>query len=98
MLLHILNIGEKTMNLTVCNRSLGIGAALCAVAIGAVWYGSTLADRAAITQALLATARCDASGFVSITFVDGSQFTCVPAQQMPPHTREEAARRKRATP
>jgi len=81
------------MNLTVCNRSLGIGAVLCAIALGAIWYGTTLAGRAAITQALLAGARCDDAGFVSITFVDGSQFTCVPAQQMPPTTRAAAQRR-----
>lgn len=86
------------MNLTVCNRSIGIGAALAAVALGAIWYGDKLSGRAAITQALLATARCDASGFVSITFVDGSQFTCVPAQQMPPSSRAEAARRNRGAP
>lgn len=86
------------MNLTVCNRSLGIGAALCAIALGAAWYGTTLTERAAITQALLAGARCDADGFVTITFVDGSQFTCIPREQMPPTSREAAARRKLVTP
>jgi len=86
------------MNITVCPRSLGSGVAIGVVALGIVWYATTLDARAAITQALLAGARCDAAGFVSITFADASQFTCVPAQQMPPTSRAEAARRKRAQP
>jgi hypothetical protein len=84
------------MNITVCGRSVGIGIALGAAVLGSVWYGTTLAGRAAITQALLASARCDAAGFVSITFADASQFTCVPAQQIPPASRKEAARRQRS--
>lgn len=84
------------MNITVCSRSLGIGAFIGAVAITVAWYGVTLSGRAQITQALLAAARCDSGGFVTITFADSSQFTCMPRQDMPPTSREEAARRKRA--
>lgn len=59
----------------------------------AAWFGWTLNARADITQAMLAQAKCDPDGFVSITFTDSSQFTCAPAQTMPPTSREEAARR-----
>ncbi len=86
------------MELRICGRSLCVGISIGAAVLGMVWYGTTLRNNAAITHALLASARCDASGFVSITFTDASQFTCVPAQQMPPTSREEAARRKRAQP
>ncbi len=86
------------MNIQVCCRSAGIGVLIGTTAIAAAWYGTTLRNNAAITQALLASARCDTSGFVSITFTDASQFTCVPAQQMPPTSPQEAARRKKAQP
>ncbi len=86
------------MNLTVCGRSLGVGVALGASVLGLAWYGTTLNARAAITPALIAAARCDAAGLVAITFPDSSQFTCIPREQIPPTSREEAARRKRAQP
>lgn len=83
------------MQMTLCGRSLGIGAVISALALGAAWYGASLADRAAFTQALVATARCDDAGLVSITFADGGQFTCIPAEQIPPNSRSEAMRRQR---
>lgn len=70
-----------------------LGLVCGALCVGAVWFGLTLDGRAQITQQMLAQARCDASGFVSITFIDGSQFTCTPAPQLPPTSRAEAARR-----
>lgn len=86
------------MNITVCSRSFGIGAFIGSMAIAISWYGVTLTGRAQITQSLLAAARCDSGGFVTITFTDGSQFTCMPRQDMPPTSREEADRRKRGGP
>jgi hypothetical protein len=86
------------MELRICGRSLGVGVAIGASVLGLAWYGTTLNARASITPALIAAARCDAAGLVAITFPDASQFTCVPAQQIPPTSREEAARRKRVQP
>lgn len=60
--------------------SLLVGAVLGVVWTLAVWYGFTLSGRAEITRQLLESAKCDAIGFVSITFTDGSQFTCAPSQ------------------
>lgn len=79
---------------TFCPKSAAFGVILGALCIAALWYGTTLNSRAEITQAMLAQARCDAAGFVTITFTDGSQFTCVPAEQMPPTSRAEAAKRR----
>lgn len=86
------------MNITICSRSLGIGVVFGALVLATAWYGVTLTGRAQITQALLAAARCDSGGFVTITFADSSQFTCMPRQDMPPTSREEADRRKRGGP
>lgn len=86
------------MNITFCSRSLGVGVMFGAVALAIAWYGATLNGRAQITQSLLAAARCDAGGFVSITFADSSQFTCMPRQDMPPTSHKEAERRKRGGP
>jgi hypothetical protein len=73
-----------------------IGMLLCGIVLGSAWAGITLADRAAITQALLTTARCDPGGLVTLLFADGSQYTCIPAQQMPPASRDEARARRHA--
>ena len=81
------------MNIQVCHKSAGFGLVLGLLATAAAWYGTTLTARAEITQAMLAQARCDPAGFVAITFTDGSQFTCMPAKEMPPTSREEAAQR-----
>lgn len=83
------------MTITICQRSALIGLFLGALFTASAWYGQALASRADITQAMLAQAKCDPAGFVSITFTDSSQFTCAPAQHMPPASREEAARRAR---
>jgi len=85
------------MTITICRFSALLGLILGLSSMAAAWYGTTLASRAVITQAMLAQARCDptGAGFVSITFIDGSQFTCVPAQQMPPTSREAAAQRRK---
>ena len=83
------------MTITLCQRSTLIGLFLGVLFTAAAWYGSTLTARADITQAMLAQAKCDPSGFVSITFTDSSQFTCAPTQTLPPNSREEAARRAR---
>ena len=82
------------MNVTICPKSATFGLILGALCMAAAWYGTTLDGKAEITQAMLAQARCDPAGFVAITFADESQFTCMPAQQMPPTTRAEATRRK----
>lgn len=83
------------MTITICQRSTLLGLFLGVFFTAFAWYGAVLAQRAEITQAMLAQAKCDPVGFVSITFIDSSQFTCAPAQSIPPNSREEAARRAR---
>jgi hypothetical protein len=80
---------------TFCPKSAAFGLILGALCTAAAWYGTALNARVEITQAMLAEARCDPAGFKTITFPDGSQFTCVPAEQMPPTSRAEAAKRQR---
>jgi len=82
------------MELRNCLLSALAGLLLGALLTGAAWYGTALAGRAAITQALLATARCDAAGLVTITFADRSEFTCVPKAEAPPASRAEVGRRR----
>lgn len=85
------------MNITICPKSASFGLFLGLLFMGSAWTGWVLQARADITQAMLAQAKCDPSGLVSITFTDSSQFTCVPSQNMPPSSREEAARRAKAS-
>lgn len=81
------------MTIQICQKSTILGLFLGVFFTAAVWFGWTLNARADITQAMLAQAKCDPAGFVSITFTDASQFTCMPRQDMPPTSREEATRR-----
>ena len=81
------------MTITICPKSAISGLLLGILFTAAAWYGETLAGRAQITKEILAQAKCDPDGWVAITFIDGSQFTCMPAKEMPPTSREEAAQR-----
>lgn len=81
------------MTITICRKSTILGLFFGVFFTAFAWYGAVLAQRAEITQAMLAQAKCDPAGFVAITFTDSSQFTCAPAQYQPPTSREEAARR-----
>ncbi len=83
------------IQVVLCVRSIAVGLLLGFFFTGSAWYGTTLAGRAQITQAMLAQAKCDPVGFVAITFADESQFTCAPARDMPPTSRAEAERRSR---
>jgi hypothetical protein len=86
----------KTMTITICQKSTVLGLFLGVLFTASAWFGWTLNARAEITQAMLAQAKCDPAGFVSITFTDSSQFTCSPTHTLPPTSREEATTRARA--
>lgn len=77
---------RQNIVLTVHAGSLACGLMLGILFTGSAWYGSILASQATITETLLASARCDDKGFVSITFGDAGQFTCAPKADMPPMT------------
>jgi hypothetical protein len=81
------------MTITICQKSTVLGLFLGALFTASAWFGWTLNARAEITQAMLAQAKCDPAGFVTITFTDSSQFTCAPKETMPPTSYAEAARR-----
>ncbi len=86
------------MTITLCRKSTLLGLFIGVLFTAFAWYGYALAARNEITTAILSQAKCDPAGLVTITFTDSSQFTCIPAQQVPPTSREEASRRKRAQP
>lgn len=83
------------MTITICLKSALSGLFMGVILTASAWYGAVLVDRTEITQALLAQAKCDPAGFVAITFIDASQFTCVPAKYTPPTSRSESAQRAR---
>lgn len=82
------------ITVTFCPKSAAFGVILGALCIAALWYGITINALAEITRAMIAESRCDPIGFKTITFPDGSQFTCVPSAQIPPTSRAEAAKRR----
>lgn len=82
------------MNITLCLKSAFVGIIIGSFAVASAWYVHILDGRSEITRTLLATAACEATGFTTIQFADGSQFTRVPVDQMPPTSRKEAAMRK----
>lgn len=93
------NERRSDVQIRFCRNSLLFGLVLGAMAaggsVGAAWFGVVLAERGDVTREMLAKARCDESGWVSIVYPDGSQYTCTPRQLQPPTSREEAAARAR---
>jgi hypothetical protein len=81
------------MSVTLCTKSILLGIVIGSISTSAGWYGKELGDRTNITEAMLAHAKCDQGGLVTITFVDSSQYTCVPRDEVPPTTKAEAAAR-----
>jgi hypothetical protein len=81
------------MTITICQKSTVLGLFLGVLFTASAWYGWAQNVRADITQAILAQAKCDPSGFVTVLFPDSSQFTCAPKETMPPTSYAEAARR-----
>lgn len=96
---HPDNERRGEVRIRFCRNSLLAGLVFGALSaggsVGAVWLGVMLADRGEITREMLSKARCDESGWVSIVYPDGSQYTCTPRQLQPPTSREEAAARRR---